>query len=52
MSTDCDIYLVNGVHKWNCSVEKNILHFLPAEGMNRYYLIEENEIKKIKLKNN
>lgn len=51
-STDCDIYLVNGVHKWNCSVEKNILHFLPAEGMNRYYLIEENEIKKIKLKNN
>lgn len=51
-STDCDIYLINGVHKWNCSVEKNILHFLPAEGMNRYYLIEENEIKKIKLKNN
>lgn len=51
-ATDCDIYLINGVHKWNCTVEKNILHFLPAEGMNRYYLIEENEIKKIKLKNN
>lgn len=51
-ATDCDIYLINGVHKWNCTVEKNIQHFLPAEGMNRYFLIEENEIKKIKLKNN
>lgn len=51
-ATDCDIYLVNGVHKWNCSLKNDILHFLPAEGMNRYFLIENNEIKIIKLKNN
>lgn len=48
----CDIYLVNGVHKWNCSLENNILHFLPSKGMNRYFLIEEGGMKRIKLKNN
>lgn len=48
----CDIYLVNGVHKWDCSLKDHILHFLPSKGMNCYFLIEDNEIKKIKLKNN
>ncbi len=51
-ASDCDIYLTNGVHKWNCSLKDPILHFLPSEGMNRYLLIEENGIEKIKLKNN
>lgn len=51
-ATDCDIYLVNGVHKWNSTLKNHIQHFLPAEGMNRYFLIEDNEIVKIKLKNN
>ncbi len=49
---DCDIYLVNGVHKWNCSLKNNIMHFLPADGMNCYFLIEDDGIEKIKLKNN
>lgn len=51
-ATRCDIYLVNGVHKWDCTLKNEISHFLPSEGMNRYFLIEDNEIKKIKLKNN
>lgn len=50
-ATDCSIYLVNGVQKWKCSTKKKILHFFPAEGMNRYFLITDNGIEKIKLKN-
>lgn len=50
-ATDCSVYLVNGVQKWKCSTKKKIVQFLPAEGMNRYFLITDTGIDKIKLKN-
>lgn len=50
-AAECSVYLVNGIQKWNCSLKSKILHFFPAEGMNCYFLVEDEKIEKIKLKN-
>lgn len=48
--TDCIIYRVNGVCKWNCKLKNKISCFLPADGMNKYFLVRDSEIEYIALK--
>lgn len=49
--TDCTVYRVNGVRKWKCRLKNKISYFLPGDGMNRYFLVEDSEIEYIRLKN-
>ena len=49
-ATDCIVYRVNGVCKWDCKLKNKILYFLPADGMNKYFLVKDSEIEYIALK--
>lgn len=50
-SSECTIFRINGVKRLSCKVNGKVLHFFPAEGINKYYLVMDSKIQEIRLKN-
>jgi len=50
-ASECTIFRINGVKKLSCKVNGKVLHFFPANGINKYYLVMDTKIQEIKLKN-
>ena len=48
-ASECEIFRINGVKKLSCQANGKVLHFFPAEGINRYYFVMDNRIQEIKL---
>lgn len=46
---ECSIFKVNGVRRFQCTVEEGISYFFRASGRNRYYLLDDSRIQEIKL---
>lgn len=49
-TSQCMIYRINGVKKFSCVLDQKITQFQPAKGANRYFLIRDSKIEKIKLR--
>ncbi len=50
VNTDrCEIYRLNGTHKFEYITAEHIQDFLPAKGARKYYLLDDNNLKLIKL---
>ena len=45
----CYIYKKNGIHKFEGSMENNILEIIPIKGVNRYILISADGMEKVRL---
>lgn len=50
-SSQCCIYRLNGVRRFAAKIEGGISAFFKASGRNRYYVVTDASIQKIKLKN-
>ena len=50
-ASECTIFRINGVKRLSCKVNGKVLHFFPAEGINKYYLVMDSKIQEIRLKN-
>lgn len=50
-ASECTIFRINGVKKLSCKVNGKVLQFFPADGINKYYLVMDTKIQKIRLKN-
>ena len=48
--SQCTIYRINGVRRFYSKIDGKILKFFNADGINRYFIVTDNSIKKIKLK--
>lgn len=45
----CNIYKKNGIHKFEGSMENNILEIIPITGVNRYIVISTDGMEKVRL---
>ena len=48
--SQCTIYRINGVRRFSSIIDGRVLKFFQADGINRYYIVTDNFIEKIKLK--
>lgn len=46
---ECSIFRLNGVQRFQCTVEEGISYFFRASRSNRYYLLDDSRIQEIKL---
>ena len=48
-TSECTIFRVNGIKKFSCNIDGKVLYLFPDGGINKYYLIMESKIQKIKM---
>lgn len=49
-TSHCAIFRINGVKRFSCDVDGKVLGVFPSDGINKYYLVMDNRIQRIKLK--
>lgn len=47
--SQCTIYRINGVRRFSSTIDGKVTKFFNADGINKYYIITDNAIEKIKL---
>lgn len=47
---ECSIFRLNGVERFQCSVEEGVAYFFKASHKNRYYLMDDTRIQEIRLR--